>query len=62
MSRSRDPWLARLRYAYADALEATGKFEEALTWFHRAEAVDVLEATDAGARAGEVEKRLQANS
>ena len=62
MSKSREPWLARLRYAYADALATDGQLTDAVTWFHRAEAVDVLEATDAGARAAEVERQLESGS
>jgi tetratricopeptide (TPR) repeat protein len=62
MSKSRDPWVARLRYAYADTLQADGQLEEALAWFHRAEAVDLLEATDAAERAARIETDLQAKS
>jgi tetratricopeptide (TPR) repeat protein len=58
MSKSRDPWVVRLRYAYADTLEAAGRVAEALTWFHRAYAIDRDEITDAAARAEELEKRL----
>lgn len=61
MSRSREPWLARLRYAYADALLEASRPEEALTWFHRTEAVDGHEVTDAATRAAEVEASIQAN-
>jgi len=57
-SQSRAPWVARLRYAYADILLAAGRKQDALEWFHRAEAVDVEEVTDAGARALEVERSL----
>ena len=57
-SQSRAPWVARIRYAYADTLLAAGRPQEALEWFHRAEAVDVEEVTDAGARALEVERNL----
>ncbi|GAC1386272.1 MAG: tetratricopeptide repeat protein [Marmoricola sp.] len=58
-SRSRAPWVARLRYVYADTLSEAGQLSEALEWFHRAEAVDVDALTDAGDRAAEVEKRLK---
>ncbi|HNI70643.1 MAG TPA: tetratricopeptide repeat protein, partial [Marmoricola sp.] len=61
MSRSRQPWLARLRYAYADTLVEAGDLESALTWFHRTEAVDTQEITDAAQRAAEVEAALQAS-
>lgn len=57
-SQSRAPWVARLRYAYADTLLAAGRPQDALEWFHRTEAVDVEEITDAGARALEVERTL----
>ena len=57
-SQSRAPWVARVRYAYADTLLTAGRPQEALEWFHRAEAVDVEEVTDAGARALEVERTL----
>ena len=61
MSRSREPWLARLRYAYADVLLEAGRREDALTWFHRTEAVDNHEVTDAANRAADVEASIQAN-
>lgn len=54
----RDPWLVRLRYAYADALLAAGRDRDALAWFHRTNAIDNDEITDAAARAGELETRL----
>ncbi|HEX2894947.1 MAG TPA: tetratricopeptide repeat protein [Marmoricola sp.] len=57
-SQSRAPWVARLRYAYADTLLAAGRPREALEWFHRTEAVDVEEITDAAERAAEVERSL----
>ncbi|MFL6173060.1 MAG: tetratricopeptide repeat protein [Marmoricola sp.] len=57
-SKSRAPWVARLRYAYAETLLAAGRREDALEWFHRTEAVDVEEITDAGARALEIERSL----
>ena len=58
-SQSRAPWVARLRYAYADTLLAAERPQDALEWFHRAEAVDVDEVTDAGERALEVERQLE---
>jgi tetratricopeptide (TPR) repeat protein len=58
-SQSRAPWVARVRYAYADSLLAAGRHQDALEWFHRTEAVDVEEVTDAGARALEVERSLE---
>ncbi|MFT3872219.1 MAG: tetratricopeptide repeat protein [Nocardioides sp.] len=56
MSRSREPWVARLRYAYADTLLAAGREQEALTWFHRTHAIDSDEVTDAAQRAEELER------
>ena len=57
-SKSRAPWVARMRYAYAETLLAAKRPEDALEWFHRTEAVDVDEITDAGIRALEVERSL----
>ncbi|MEH1057960.1 tetratricopeptide repeat protein [Micromonospora sp. CPCC 206171] len=47
---STDPWTARLRYAYADALLAVGRREEAREWFSRAADVDTDGETDAAER------------
>ena len=58
-SKSRAPWVARLRYVYADTLADAGQLTEALEWFHRTEAVDGEGLTDAGERAAEIEKRIQ---
>ena len=55
MNKSREPWVVRLRYAYADTLEAAGRPTEALTWFHRTDAIDAEELTDAAARAASLE-------
>ena len=44
-------WAARLRYAYADALAATGKSAEAKKWFTKASSVDIDQETDALERA-----------
>ncbi|HEX3932842.1 MAG TPA: tetratricopeptide repeat protein [Nocardioides sp.] len=57
-SKSRESWVVRLRYAYADALEAAGRDKDALAWFHRTDAVDPQELTDAAARAEALESRL----
>jgi tetratricopeptide (TPR) repeat protein len=57
-SKSREPWVVRLRYAYADALEAAGRDQDALAWFHRTHAIDSQEQTDAAERAEALEKRL----
>lgn len=55
MTKNRSPWVVRLRYAYADTLEAAGRRRDALTWFHRTEAIDAEEITDAAARAAALE-------
>jgi hypothetical protein len=55
MSKNRSAWVVRLRYAYADTLEAAGRPTEALTWFHRTFAVDADELTDASDRAAALE-------
>ncbi|WP_309649797.1 tetratricopeptide repeat protein [Nocardioides sp.] len=57
-SKSRAPWVTRLRYAYADTLEAAGRDTDALMWFHRTHAVDSDEMTDAAQRAEILEKKL----
>lgn len=57
-SQSRAPWVARLRYTYADTLLEAKRPHDALEWFHRTEAIDVDEITDAAARAAEVERSL----
>ncbi|MEV4754586.1 hypothetical protein AB0J86_05665 [Micromonospora sp. NPDC049559] len=45
-----EPWAARLRYAYADALLAVGRREEAREWFARAADADETGETDAAER------------
>jgi tetratricopeptide (TPR) repeat protein len=55
-SKSRESWVVRLRYAYADALVEAGRTEEALAWFHRVTAIDADDLTDAVDRAAELEK------
>jgi tetratricopeptide (TPR) repeat protein len=45
-----EPWVARLRYAYADALLTVGRRDEAREWFARAAEVDEDAATDAAER------------
>ncbi|MEU3457244.1 Replicase polyprotein 1ab [Micromonospora sp. NPDC006766] len=47
---SSEPWAARLRYAYADALLAVGRRAEAREWFSRAADVDAEGETDAAER------------
>lgn len=56
MSSTREPWVVRLRYAYADTLLAAGRSEDALAWFHRTQAIDADEITDAAARADLIEQ------
>ena len=58
MNKTRANWVVRLRYAYADTLEAAGRDTDALAWFHRTHAVDSDEITDAAERAEQLEKRL----
>ncbi|MCW2797647.1 tetratricopeptide repeat protein [Nocardioides sp.] len=57
-SKSRGAWVVRLRYAYADTLEAAGRDTDALMWFHRTNGIDGDELTDAAERADALEKRL----
>ena len=40
-------WSVRLRYAYADALEAAGRLPEAKEWFAKCAQLDTDESTDA---------------
>ncbi len=47
-------WAARLRYAYADALLAAGRTDEAQQWFERAAECDPEGATDAVERLDEL--------
>ena len=48
------PWTARLWYAYAEALLAAGRRDEAASWFASAAEVDADDETDADERAGAV--------
>ena len=58
-TRDSDPWLARLRYAYAAALEADGQSAEARAWFQRAAEADTQGETDAAELlGGEEEPRI----
>jgi tetratricopeptide (TPR) repeat protein len=59
-SASREAWVARLRYAYADMLVTAGRPEDALEWFHRTAAVDGQQLTDAPERVAELERTLGA--
>jgi tetratricopeptide (TPR) repeat protein len=51
---ARKPWSARLRYAYADALSAAGRVDEAVEWFQRAADVDADGETEAVERLHEL--------
>ena len=44
-------WAVRLRYAYADALAAAGRSDEAKQWFAKCAEIDADEFTDASERA-----------
>jgi len=57
-NKSRNSWVIRLRYAYADTLVAAGREKDALAWFHRTHAIDSDEITDAAARADDLERRI----
>ncbi|MET7714223.1 hypothetical protein [Streptomyces sp. NPDC005407] len=54
-SSSIQPWTARLRYAYADALLAAGREAEAREWFGKALEADKDGATDASDRLAELD-------
>lgn len=54
-TRSREDWVARLRYAYADMLLRAGRREDAIVWFHRTAGVDGNGITDAVERVAELE-------
>ena len=58
-NKSREAWVVRLRYAYADTLQDAGRDKDALTWFHRTYAIDSDEITDAAARAETLEKTVE---
>ena len=49
------PWSARLQYAYADALLAVGRRDEALEWFRRAARNDPGGATEAAERVDDLQ-------
>jgi tetratricopeptide (TPR) repeat protein len=57
-SKSRSAWVVRLRYAYADTLLAAGRESDALAWFHRTQAIDGDEITDAAERADDLERKV----
>lgn len=54
-SQSVQPWTARLRYAYADALLAVGREDEAREWFAKALEADQGGTTDASDRLAELD-------
>ncbi len=54
-SKSTEPWSARLRYAYADALLAAGRKAEARDWFVKTALIDADDLTDAADRAVAIE-------
>ncbi|MFE6871876.1 hypothetical protein ACFVFS_35725 [Kitasatospora sp. NPDC057692] len=49
------PWTARLRYAYAEALIAAGRGEEARDWFAKAAEADTDGTTNAAERLAEID-------
>ncbi|WP_225987577.1 tetratricopeptide repeat protein [Streptomyces spectabilis] len=54
-SNTVQPWTARLRYAYADALLAAGREDEAREWFAKAIESDKDGSTDASDRLAELD-------
>ncbi|WP_309096551.1 tetratricopeptide repeat protein [Streptomyces sp.] len=54
-ANSVQPWTARLRYAYADALLAAGREDEAREWFAKAVEADRDGSTDASDRLAELD-------
>jgi tetratricopeptide (TPR) repeat protein len=54
-SVAREPWVVRLRYAYADLLLKAGRREDAVEWFHRTAGIDGDQLTDAAERLEELE-------
>ncbi|MER7343407.1 hypothetical protein ABT403_36950 [Streptomyces sp. NPDC000075] len=54
-SNTVQPWTARLRYAYADALLAAGREDEAREWFAKTLEADKDGATDASDRLAEID-------
>ena len=53
--RRRKPWSARLSYAYAEALLALGRDDDARDWFARAADADDELETDAAERLAELD-------
>jgi tetratricopeptide (TPR) repeat protein len=54
-SHSVQPWTARLRYAYADALIGAGRADEAREWFAKAAEADQSGSTNAAERLAEID-------
>jgi tetratricopeptide (TPR) repeat protein len=50
LNTENDSWAIRLRYAYADALDAAGRKDEARKWFKKCAELDLDSATDAAER------------
>jgi tetratricopeptide (TPR) repeat protein len=50
LNTENDSWAIRLRYAYADALAAAGRNDEAKKWFKKCADLDIEESTDASER------------
>jgi tetratricopeptide (TPR) repeat protein len=50
LKNEQEEWAVRLRYAYADALEAAGRKEESQKWFAKCAEIDTEELTDAAER------------
>ncbi|MEY4347315.1 MAG: hypothetical protein RJA68_818 [Actinomycetota bacterium] len=50
LNNEQEEWAVRLRYAYADALEAAGRKEESQEWFSKCAEIDSAEVTDAAER------------
>ncbi|ASO21429.1 hypothetical protein FHR81_002400 [Actinoalloteichus hoggarensis] len=56
--KRRQPWSARLFYAYADNLAAAGRGDEAVRWFLNAAEADDEDETDASERASDLADEL----
>ena len=53
LKNENEEWALRLRYAYADALHAAGRIEEAREWFSKCALLDEDEMTDAQERSSQ---------
>ena len=51
LKNEEEEWAVRLRYAYADALDAAGRIDEAKEWFAKCASIDGDELTDSAERA-----------